>query len=455
MAESKATAPTDAVPSNMVALVYGTGGTRKSTLGNTAPRPIKVLAFDGGYNRSRFAQDALYEPATWAEVLDYTKDIQGGTLLVDTAGKMVDSLKAHARSKSTKNRQFDGTMTPAGWGAVGEVFLDWFNDLRQRCNMIFTAHDTTSADGQKKVIPSIQGNMVPQAIIGECALVGWTFPEEANLGDSPTYAVTWMAAFDRPHGKGDFLGVQRIGENPVQMMQNFESAKQDIRERAEESAAESASLNALLDRIAQASLKELTGIAEDMASAGVVAKELAKPAFRARIDELGAVWDAKAKRYALADEPDTAETPAPKAKAKKKPAAKKPKPKPAAKTAKTDAKEAEKPAHADETRGGETEPEPDEDNMHAGYPDPPQPQPKAKPKAEAADDLASKYGRMVKGARNANMMTFLREQIEKLPEVPADLSDLFAEKVTSLGLIWLEDRYVPLDGEAQQQQELV
>ena len=470
-----------------VALIYGPAGTRKSSLANSGPRPLTVLAFDGGYRRSKFVQsNRLEEPTTWEQVVDYTANVDGGTVVVDTCGKMIALLKIHAKKKSPKNRARDGAITQAGWGTVGDTFIDWFEDIRLRANVIFVAHDTTSADDMKKIVPAMQGNMVKDAIIGECTLIGWTYPMSGIEGEAPKYGVTWMSADDRPHAKGDFLGAQLINGSPLQMAHNLAAALEDEQKNAQESADESDALNELLDRIAAAGLDDLTKIAEDLKVAGPMAKALARPAFKHRINELDARFDKKAGRYVLASAPDADEKPAPK-KAKKKAKAgarKKAKAEKAAaekaakvekdakaaaaakrsaaakKAAATRKANAAKKAAAEKAKAEAAKDRADSsDSNEAPEPAEPQDQPDGDDpwdnpeagaeydaKEAAANDLAEGFVAMLGKAVTANSLTYLRGEIaEKLgADVPNSLRVAFRDRVRELDCRWDadEERYV-------------
>lgn len=108
-------------------LIAGYPGIGKTTLGLSAPKPL-LIDTDFGANRiiDRLQTDCI-QPSTYQELLDdltveNLKDYE--TLVIDTGGKLLDLMKPHVIKLDIKNAKKDGSLSQAGYGAIGRAFKD-------------------------------------------------------------------------------------------------------------------------------------------------------------------------------------------------------------------------------------------------------------------------------------------------------------------------------------------
>lgn len=108
-------------------LIAGYPGIGKTTLGLSAPKPL-LIDTDFGANRiiDRLQTDCI-QPNTYQELLnDLTeenlKDYE--TLVIDTGGKLLELMKPHVIKMDIKNAKKDGSLSQAGYGAIGRAFKD-------------------------------------------------------------------------------------------------------------------------------------------------------------------------------------------------------------------------------------------------------------------------------------------------------------------------------------------
>ena len=98
----KLTSPGRMVPRYMTALFFGVPGTRKSTLANTAPRPVLPIALDTGYGRSKWAHDALTpnEISKWEDLIAAVTPETKHTCLLYTSPSPRDRQKSRMPSSA-------------------------------------------------------------------------------------------------------------------------------------------------------------------------------------------------------------------------------------------------------------------------------------------------------------------------------------------------------------------
>lgn len=105
--------------------IYAAPGIGKTSIGFTASRPI-LLDFDSGAYRSAFRKDSV-RVDTWADVDSMTAaDLADyDTVIVDTAGRALDTLSAHIINDNPKMKGYGGALSLQGYGALKTAFVAW------------------------------------------------------------------------------------------------------------------------------------------------------------------------------------------------------------------------------------------------------------------------------------------------------------------------------------------
>jgi len=158
-------------------LIYGQPGLGKTTLALSAPQPL-LLDFDGGVHRvSPQHQTDTLQVGNWDEVLQVLKEDLSAykTLVMDTAGKMLDFMTAYLIKNDPKLGKKDGALSLQGYGArkvMFSNFVSFVNMLGK--NLIFVAHDKEEKDGDTKFIRPEIGGSSGGDLIKEIDLVGYT-----------------------------------------------------------------------------------------------------------------------------------------------------------------------------------------------------------------------------------------------------------------------------------------
>ena len=128
----------------------------KTTLALSAPKPL-LIDTDFGANRivDRLQTDCI-QPNTYQELLDdltpeNLRDYE--TIVIDTGGKILDLMKPHVIKLDIKNAKKDGSLSQAGYGAIGRAFKDLIykihHDLRKHLVVIFHAVEEKQCEDTK------------------------------------------------------------------------------------------------------------------------------------------------------------------------------------------------------------------------------------------------------------------------------------------------------------------
>lgn len=164
----------------LIVLIYGEAGIGKTSLTFTTESPL-LFDFDAGIQRTCFRKDAV-RIEKWEDLIDFQKskefkELKPKTLIIDTAGAMLDNyLAEYVKNIDPKNRRRGGELSLQGYGAMKDIFYQFKNWAKtQNCNLIFIAHATTQEEGDNlKFIPKITGGSA-DILRQECDLIGYMY----------------------------------------------------------------------------------------------------------------------------------------------------------------------------------------------------------------------------------------------------------------------------------------
>lgn len=128
--------------------LYGDPGVGKTTLAFTADKPL-LFDFDSGAHRAANRQDTV-RVQTWADVAEVTaQDLAPySTVIVDTAGRMLDALSADIIANDAKMGR-GGVLSQQGWGKLKQRFTAWLKMLNASGkDVVLIAHGTEKMDGE-------------------------------------------------------------------------------------------------------------------------------------------------------------------------------------------------------------------------------------------------------------------------------------------------------------------
>lgn len=171
--------PSELVSTNVLkVLIYGQPGIGKSTIALSAPNPV-LLDFDGGVNRVNGAhQCPTLQVNSWDEVIEVMKGgelAQFSSIIIDTAGKMLDFIASFVMRNEPKYKMRDGSLSLKGFGARKTVFVNFLSEcMIIKKNLVFVAHEKEDKDGDRRFIRPEIGSASNQGdLIKELDLVGY------------------------------------------------------------------------------------------------------------------------------------------------------------------------------------------------------------------------------------------------------------------------------------------
>ena len=161
------------------ALIYGEPGKGKTTVALSAPTPL-LLDFDGGVQRVNGAfQVPTLQVENWEQVNEALKEIESGsvpckTIVIDTAGKMLDYMSVAIIKENSRYGKADGSLTLQGYGVRKAMFINFLKRVSiMGKHVVFVAHEREDKDGDVKIVrPEIGGSSAGD-LIKELDLVGY------------------------------------------------------------------------------------------------------------------------------------------------------------------------------------------------------------------------------------------------------------------------------------------
>lgn len=165
--------------STIKALVYGQPGLGKSTLALSTPDPV-LFDSDGGIQRVNGAfQCPTLQVQNWTEVLQALQELEKEpndfkTIVIDTAGKMLDYMSTYIIQQDNRLGKRDGSLTLQGFGARKIMFINFLKRVSMMGkHVIFVAHEREEKDGDIRIVrPEIGGSSAGD-LIKELDLVGY------------------------------------------------------------------------------------------------------------------------------------------------------------------------------------------------------------------------------------------------------------------------------------------
>lgn len=165
------------VVTTLKALIYGQPGLGKTTFALSAPDPV-LLDFDGGVHRvSPTHQKDTLQIESWQDCLD---ELNAGTLnpyktiIIDTAGKMLDYLGTYLIQKNPKLGKSNGALSLQGYG---ERKMEFSNFIKRISTMgkhiIFIGHEKEEKDGEVNYKRPEVGGSSGNDLYKELDLIGY------------------------------------------------------------------------------------------------------------------------------------------------------------------------------------------------------------------------------------------------------------------------------------------
>lgn len=158
-------------------LIYGQPGLGKTTFSLSAPNPV-LLDFDNGVHRVNPShQKDTLQITSWQDCLD---ELSAGTfspyqtIIIDTAGKMLDYLGVYLISKNPKLGRANGALTLQGYGERKGEFTNFIKTLSTMGkHIVFIAHEKEEKDGESTYKRPEIGGSSGNDLYKELDLIGY------------------------------------------------------------------------------------------------------------------------------------------------------------------------------------------------------------------------------------------------------------------------------------------
>lgn len=292
-------------------LVYGQPGIGKSTMALSAPNPV-LFDFDGGVQRVNVAfQCPTLQVKNWEEALQALEELRSGevpcnTIVIDTAGKMLDFMSDYIMRNDSKMRMRDGSLSLKGYGARKVMFVNFLREVSMMGkNIVFVAHEREDKDGETKIVrPEIGGSsagdlMKELDLVGYVQAVGsdrtvyWT-PQEKFYAKNTCNLPAWQKI---PVIVDDNGNVTQQNDTLQKVFVYYENNVKKIEETRKR-------YNELLEEIELAienitDAKSANEFAKAIATTEIIwdSKVRARELFKGKVEQLQLKWNAKTKTY--------------------------------------------------------------------------------------------------------------------------------------------------------------
>ena len=292
-------------------LVYGQPGIGKSTMALSAPNPV-LFDFDGGVQRVNVAfQCPTLQVKNWEEALQALEELKSGevpcnTIIIDTAGKMLDFMSDFIMRNDSKMRMRDGSLSLKGYGARKVMFVNFLREVAMMGkNIVFVAHEREDKDGETKIVrPEIGGSsagdlMKELDLVGYVQAVGsdrtvyWT-PQEKFYAKNTCNLPAWQKIPVIVDEKGN---VTQANDTLQKVFTYYEANVTKIEETRKR-------YNELLEEIELAienitDAKSANEFAKAIATTEIIwdSKVRARELFKGKVEQLKLKWNANTKSY--------------------------------------------------------------------------------------------------------------------------------------------------------------
>jgi hypothetical protein len=278
-------------------VLYGAPGIGKTSAAFTADTPL-LLDFDEGAHRAANRKD-IVRVQSWSEITDLTADDLASykTVVVDTAGRGLDKLAADIIRRNPKAGR-GGALTLQGYGTLKAEFVAWLKLLNGfGKDVVLIAHMDEQRNGDEIIERlDVQGGSKGEVYKAADAMGRIAMREGKRvLLFSPT-----DAAFGKNPGQLEPMEVPHPDKAPEFLSGVIQSIKDRLNAMTEEQAAAQEVLEGW-----RTVIHELQDVADfnDKLTGVKQAPKAAQALFAAAATAKGLTFDAKAKQYVAANQP--------------------------------------------------------------------------------------------------------------------------------------------------------
>ena len=294
---------------HLILILSGFPGTGKSTLAASAPKALMADLDDGlARMKAEHRIDASVS-LTYEEFLADLKAAEGEyeTIIIDTCGALIDLMKEWAMRTDPKASKANGGFSLHGYGVIKSEFIRLSAELRKKFNVVYVFHEQMTKNGDEGVFYELVVEGSARTLVYQPAdLAGHLFIDHGKryIGFTPTEQYSAKSAY----GIKGIIEIPELkdGDPNDFLTKLFAKVRNNLAAEGEATAPQKVKYIAA---IAEAkNICECVNAPEDVPEAvkaisaldhALTSSKEAKAMLKARMDELGIVYDKANKAYVL------------------------------------------------------------------------------------------------------------------------------------------------------------
>ena len=295
---------------NIIMIISGLPGTGKTTLALSAP-DVLLIDTDEGMARVNPAhrKDASV-CKTYEEILADIKTAEGKykTIVIDTCGALIEYMKDWAMRTDSKASKANGGFSLQGYGIIKSEFIRLSAELRKKFNVIYLFHENMTKNDDSLFYELVVEGSTRTLVYQPADLAGHLFIDHGKrfIGFTPTEQYSAKAAY----GIKGIIEIPELkdGEENNFLTKLFAKVRKNLEEQnkvvAPQKSVYEETMATVRDFVSSIdtpedvlpALKAIRALPHALTS-----KEEAQAAVKARISELGIVYDKATKSYKYAE----------------------------------------------------------------------------------------------------------------------------------------------------------
>ena len=296
---------------NIIMIISGLPGTGKTTLALSAP-DVLLIDTDEGMARVNPAhrRDASV-CKTYEDILSDLKEAEGQykTVVIDTCGALIEYMKDWAMRTEPKATKKDGGFSLQGYGVIKSEFIRLSAELRKKFNVIFLFHENMTKNGDEGVFYELVVEGSTRTLVYQPAdLAAHLFIQNGKryLGFTPTEQYSAKSAY----GIKGLVEVPELNDGDPNdfLTKLFAKVRDNLAKESASLAPQKKQYDEAITmaKVIVAGVKDLDDV-KDAADAildlkhALTSEKEAKAMLKAKLQELGIVWDKTAKVYKYAN----------------------------------------------------------------------------------------------------------------------------------------------------------
>ena len=292
---------------NIIMIVSGLPGTGKTTLALSAPDVLLIDTDEGmaRVNPAHRKDSSICK--TYEEILSDLKAAEGQykTIVIDTCGALIEYMKDWAIRTDPKASKKDGGFSLQGYGTIKTEFLRLSAELRKKFNVIYLFHENMTRNGDEGVFYDLVVEGSAKVICWQPADLGaHLFIQNGRryLGFTPTEQYSAKSAY----GIKGLIEVPELkdGDPNDFLTKLFAKVRENLNKESNELTPQKEAYSKAM--VSAKYIVDNVQTPEDVADAAKSIKALdhaltsekeATALLKARINELGIVWNKQTKQY--------------------------------------------------------------------------------------------------------------------------------------------------------------